>query len=689
MTQEKKIKIWLMIFYFFIVLLFILFPTEIIVFIVKVLSGIADFYFKNATIQLVLFKLGITAMLLFGLRLVLRGKYYRLKMRLLTLTKNTYSKGKARFATKKEIKRELLSVKEGQEYHAGFLVGEYQEISILGLPVKWRPFFNFDKLLSREWVENWVYSKDVVIDKTAERLIKARLFKNSLHNIKFNKVPGIVYTNFTQIVTHPMHLIINGVTRSGKTICYLIPQLLYFARIKDEKEKPLVVITDPKGELLRKTAGHMQQGGYVCIKIDLTDIEDSGRFNSFEKVYDIYEQILKANDIYVEDKIDKSKVIPQGSISIAESDGTALREIIEMRKIDMSRVEDELIRLAAPLYPMDTEGQNAIFTQMSNHLFVSLTYFILEDCFVNNKRELFNIYNLFYKQKDLLSITTVNFENEIKYKAALSNFPEHNIAKSYFPSELSDKTFSSTQITFETALKIYGADSVNKITSSSDLSISEFVKGEKPVAFYLIAPDYDTKYHSIVSTFISQVYYEAVSYADKQPNGKLPRRLYYMLEEFGNLTKINGFPNWLTISLGRNVLFAMIVQNIGQFEDIYGEQAKDTILDQAHIKMYLLSNDNKTLKYFSELFGKTTQLHESFSGKNYKEASKTMAEEERDLVSPEELRMNPMAKAYVQMSRMHLAKQWLRPSFLYAEDLEYVKSEELDKNTRLDEIIYG
>ncbi len=687
MTGEKKIKILLMTFYFSIVLLFILFPTEIVSIIYKILNSIADFYFKNTTIQLLVFKLGITAMLLFGLRLALRGKYYRFKMRLLTLTKNTYSKGKARFATKKEIKREFLSVKEGREYHAGYLVGEYQEISILGLPIKWRPFFNFEKLLTREWVENWVYSKDVVIDKTAERLIKARLFKNSLHNLKFNKIPGIVYTNFTQIITHPMHLIINGVTRSGKTICYLIPQLLYFARLKDEKEKPLVVITDPKGELWKKTAGHMQQGGYKCIKIDLTDIEDSGRFNSFEKVYDIYEQILKDNDIYVEDKRDKNKVIPAGSVSIAEGDGTALREIIEMRKIDMSRVEDELIRLAAPLYPMDTEGQNAIFTQMSNHLFVSLTYFILEDCFVNNKHELFNIYNLFYKQKELLCITTVDFENVIKYKAALSNFPEHNIAKSYFPSELSDKTFSSTQITFETALKIYGADSVNKITSSSDLSITEFVKGEKPVAFYLIAPDYDTKYHSIVSTFISQVYYEAVSYADKQPTGKLPRRLYYMIEEFGNLTKINGFPNWLTICLGRNILFAMIVQNIGQFEDIYGEQAKDTILDQAHIKMYLLSSDNKTLKYFSELFGKTTKMHESFNGSEYSEMSKTMSEEERDLVSPEELRMNPMAKAYVQMSRMHLAKQWLRPSFLYAEELEYDKDE--DKDTRLDEVIFG
>lgn len=689
MERSKKIKIVLMVFYSALVLLFIMFPTESVALIITVLSKIGDFYFKNTTINLLIFKLIITVLILVGLRFMFRGKFYRLKMELLTLTKNTYSKGKARFATKKEIKREFLSVKEGREYHAGFLVGEYQEISILGLPIKWRPFFNFEKLLTREWVENWVYSKDVVIDKAAEQLIKARLFQNSLHNIKFNKLPGIVYTNFTQIVTHPMHLIINGVTRSGKTICYLIPQLLYFARLKDEKEKPLVVITDPKGELWKKTAGHMQQGGYECIKIDLTDIEDSGKFNSFEKVYDIYEQILKVNDIYVEDKRDKEKVIPPGSIPIAEGDGTALREIIEMRKIDMSRVEDELIRLAAPLYPMDTEGQNAIFTQMSNHLFVSLTSFILEDCFVNNKRELFNIYNLFYKQKELLRITTVDFENVIKYKAALSNFPEHNIAKSYFPSELSDKTFSSTQITFETALKIYGADSVNKITSSSDLSITEFVKGEKPVAFYLIAPDYDTKYHSIVSTFISQVYYEAVSYADKKPNGKLPRRLYYLLEEFGNLTKINGFPNWLTISLGRNVLFAMIVQNIGQFEEIYGEQAKDTILDQAHIKMYLLSNDNKTLKYFSELFGKTTQIHESFSGSKYSEMSKTMAEEERDLVSPEELKKNPMAKAYVQMSRMDLAKQWLRPSFLYAEDLEYVKAEDLDKTTSLDEIIFS
>lgn len=688
MSKERKIKLLLILFYFTVVSLFILYPSQIMNTVFNFFSQITNFYLKDATVNLVLFKLAVTVMILFGLRYALRGTYHRLRMSLVSFTKNTYSKGKARFATKKEVKKEFLCVKEGTEYHAGYLVGEYQEISILGFPIKWKPFFNFEKQLSREWIENNVYSKDVVLSKDEERIIKRKLFANNLKNIKFNKIPGVLYTNFTQIVTHPMHMLINGVTRSGKTVSYIIPQLLYFARLKDRDEKPLLVITDPKGELWNKTSGHMQQGGYECIKIDLTNIEESGRFNSFEKVYDIYESVLNANGIYIKDSNSKKKY-ENDEIIIEKGDGVALREIIELRTIDLSKVEDELIRLAAPLYPMDTEGQNAIFTQMSNHLFVSLTYFILEDCFVNDKRELFNIYNLFYKQKELLTITTIDFENVIKYKAAISNYPNHNLAKSYFPSELSDKTFSSTQITFETALKIYGADSVNKITCTSDLSIKDFVKGDNPIAFYLIAPDYDTKYHSIISTFISQVYFESVSFADKQPSGKLPRRLYFILEEFGNLTKLNGFPNWLTICLGRNILFAMILQNIGQLEEVYGEQAKDTILDQSHIKMYLLSNDNKTLKYFSELFGKTTKLNHTYNGSKYKEMTKNTSEEERDLVSPEELRMTPMGNGYVQMSRMHLTKQWFRPSFIYLEDLDYISESELSNETKLDQIIFG
>lgn len=685
MTKEKKIKIVLALIYFIAIVIFILNPIPIINTLINMVSVISSFYFEGATLYEILFKLVVTILILFGLNMMFRGMFYRLKLSLMTLTKNTYSKGKARFATKKEIQRDFLSVKEGSEYHNGFLVGEYQQVTVFGIPIKWKSHFNFEKLLSKEWIENNVFSKDVILSKSEENFIKFRLFANGLHNINWSKLLFVSYENFVQIVTHPMHMLINGVTRSGKTVCVLIPQLLYFARIKDNSEKPLVVITDPKGELWKKTAGNMQQGGYDCIKIDLTNIEESGRFNSFEKVYDLFEAILQANNIYIK----KDGVgLPQQDeqIIIEQGDGSTLRENIESKKIDLSKVEDELIRLAAPLYPMDTEGQNAIFTQMSNHLFVSLTYFLLEDCYVNNRKEVFSIYNLFYKQKELLTIAEIDFQSEIKYKAVLSNFPTHNLAKSYFPSELSDKTFSSTQITFETALKLYGADSVNKITSSSDLSISEFVKGKKPVAFYLIAPDYDTKYHSIVATFISQVYYEAVSYADKQIHGKLPRKLFFMLEEFGNLTKLNSFPNWLTICLSRGIQFGIVVQNIGQIEEVYGEQAKDTILDQTHIKTYLLSNDNKTLKYFSELFGKTTKLHHSYNGGKYSEMTKNTSEEERDLVSPEELRMTPMGVGYTQMSRMNLTKQWFRPSFLYAEELQY--RDENENITRLDELIF-
>lgn len=687
MLYGLKLKIVLMILYAVLIIVVILFPVEAIGLVTMLITTVVNYYVKDATIAELLFKLLVTILIVFGLIIMFRGTFYRIKLSMISFTKNTYSYGKARFANKREIKKAYLSVKEGSEYHHGYLVGEYQEISILGHPVKWRPFFNFEKQLSKEYMENLLFSNDVIDSSDEDKLLKIASGVNNMRNINFNKIPGIKYTNYYQVITEPMNMIISAVTRSGKTVCQVIPQLLYFAKLKDEKQKPLVVITDPKGELWKKTAGHMQQGGYECIRIDLTNIEESGSFNTFEKVYDIYNLILKANDICIKDENIENQEFKETDYVIEVGDAVSLREIIEERKIDLSRVEDELIRLAAPLYPMETEGQNAIFTQMSNHLFVSLTYFLLEDCYANNRKDLFSIYNLFYKQKQLLKMVQIDFQDVIRYKATLSNYPEHNLAKSYYPSELTDKTFSSTQITFETGLKIFGADSVSKITSSSSMSITEFVKGDKPVAFYLIAPDYDTKYHSIITTFISQVYYEAVSYADKQPSGKLPRRLYYILEEFGNVSKIEGFPNWLTISLGRDILFSMILQNVvGQLEQVYGEQAKDTILDQSHVKMYLLSNDTKTLNYFSELFGKTTKVKHSYQGRTYKDMSKTSKEEEESLLRPEELRMTPMGVGYVLKSRTNPSKQVFRPSFTYLKPLEYVATN--DSKTYLDELIF-
>ena len=144
-------------------------------------------------------------------------------------------------------------------------------------------------------------------------------------------------------------------------------------------------------------------------------------------------------------------------------------------------------------------------------------------------------------------------------------------------------------------------------------SVTDDTYENKPVALFLVTPDYDGSNHVLSSIFIRQLYYVLAKEASLSETGKCEREVIFNLDEFGNMPAIEGFANIVTVCLGRKIRFNIVIQALSQLKKLYGEDDK-TIIGNCGNLIYLLTNDNDTAEYISAGLGDQTIVTESRSG---------------------------------------------------------------------------
>ena len=117
---------------------------------------------------------------------------------------------------------------------------------------------------------------------------------------------------------------------------------------------------------------------------------------------------------------------------------------------------------------------------------------------------------------------------------------------------------------------------------------------------------------------------------------------FFILDEFANIGKIPDFDKKISTSRSRKISFSVILQNLDQLEAIY-EKSYETIIGNCDTHVFLGSNSQKTVEYFSKALGEKTITHESKSkSKDKKTHSKSTSVSDqimaRALLTPDELR---------------------------------------------------
>lgn len=160
----------------------------------------------------------------------------------------------------------------------------------------------------------------------------------------------------------------------------------------------------------------------------------------------------------------------------------------------------------------------------------------------------------------------------------------------------------------------------------------------KPIALFMVTPDYDGSNHVLASIFIRQLYYVLSKEASLFDTAKCEREVVFILDEFGNMPPIEGMATLTTVCLGRRIRFNMIIQAYSQLKKLYGEDEK-TIVGNCGNVIYILTNDNDTAEEISKSLGDKTIVTQSRSGEILDiTKNRTESVDSRRLLLPEELK---------------------------------------------------
>ncbi len=202
-----------------------------------------------------------------------------------------------------------------------------------------------------------------------------------------------------------------------------------------------------------------------------------------------------------------------------------------------------------------------------------------------------------------------------------------------------EKTYSSILSSLQSKLGKFDSKEIAELTSTNTINFEDI--GRKKTAVYVISSDTHAAYDFLLTIFFSQMIQRLYDFADIN-GGALPQPTYFILDEFANIGRIPDFDKKISTSRSRKISFSVILQNLDQLEAVY-EKSHETIIGNCDTTLFLGSNSQKTVEYFSKELGEKTINRDSWSvskdkhmwRQGYNKQDQVMA---RALMTPDELR---------------------------------------------------
>ena len=343
------------------------------------------------------------------------------------------------------------------------------------------------------------------------------------------------------------------------------------------------VFTDPKGELYDKTAGYLKEKGYEIKVLNLVNPAKSDGYNPLMHIESEIDVDVIANTIVKGQKVEGSTADPYWD-DMAEM---LLKALIYYLLATRPPEEQNLASCAELVRAANSNGGGNLLTELMNQL-------------------------------------PYDHPARMNYKS-IEIAPE--------------KTYGSILSTLQSKLGKFDSKEIAELTSTNTIRFEDI--GSKKMVVYVISSDTHTAYDFLLTIFFSQMIQHLYDFADKQ-GGTLPQPTYFMLDEFANIGKIPDFDKKISTSRSRKISFSVILQNLDQLEAVY-EKSHETIIGNCDTTIFLGSNSQKTVEYFSKELGEKTIERDSWSvskdkhmwRQGYNKSDQILA---RALMTPDELR---------------------------------------------------
>lgn len=381
------------------------------------------------------------------------------------------------------------------------------------------------------------------------------------------------------------HSLVIGATRCGKTR-HLVLQSIGATALAGES----MVITDLKSELYLYTSPFLERLGYEVITIDFVNPERGNRYNFLQPVLDA---------VYM---------------------GDLAKAVTKARQIAQLLTPDKPNSSTDPLWP---NGERAI-----------LTTAILAVCIAIDRPEWQNLANAW----NFIATMCVpqGKKDEVPLVRYLQEMPEDSPLRQALaiaqiaPEKMRGSFYASALST----LNLFTDPAIHAMTAYTDFD--HLATGDRKRAIFIILPDEDSTYYPVASLFVFQQYQLLVRRADDN-GGRLPRRVEFFCDEFGNFVKIPDFDKAITVGGGRGIRFHLVVQDDNQIYEKYGERLGKTMISNCETWIYLKTKNPDTVETISKKLGKYTVKSPSLSASTGGSSSASYNLTGRDLLTTEEI----------------------------------------------------
>ena len=476
---------------------------------------------------------------------------------------------------------------------------------------------------------------------------------NSLGNVKKDGIPvravldkkNTLKVNFLS----GAHSLIIGATGSGKTTTFINPMIQLLAATQAGSS---MIMTDPKGELFDLHSKYLKSRGYKVLLLDLRDTYSSSRWNPLDGIWDMYQEYVKAGKgiLFHRDSMSRYPDLKRmdGEAEpgkpwvewhgMAYSDLTHCQDDISVtRQRFYDEMYEDLNDLISVICPIENE-KDPVWEKGARSIIMATCLAMLEDSederlgMTKDKFNFFNINKALTNSEDEFATLKDYFNGRNKLSQAFTLSRQVMSA--------ADTTLSSyMSITFD-KLNMFNDRGLCGLTAATDVQAEKFA--DQPTALFLKIPDEKDTRHGLAAVFILCMYKALIKVASAREDLSLPRNVYFILDEFGNMPKIEKFDKMITVGRSRKIWFNMVVQSYSQLNNVYGEKVADIVKSNCGMKMFIGSNDIGTCEEFSKLCGNMTVRTTSTSsniGARAGDINLSTQTQVRPLIYPSELQI--------------------------------------------------
>ena len=344
-----------------------------------------------------------------------------------------------------------------------------------------------------------------------------------------------------------------GISGGGKTRGYVIPNI--------EAAEESLVITDTKGNLYQKMRGSLSARGYNVMLLDMRNLSNSCGYNPLDFI-----------------RFDKST----GRYN-----------------------EQDMQTIAQCLVPENQGLKSDPFWDNAARLYLTCLIAYVMECLPPEEHTLEYVFRLYSEMQEFVPYNNPEYISNFTHlmrQQELDDPGSYSVRlwKLFRGNGQAEKMDASIRgILAEKLNVLLLSDLIRVYTKTPKVDFQRL--GSEKTALFVYVSDCDRSMDRLANLFYTQALQNLILFADQCEGSRLPVPVRFILDDFATNTVIPDFDRIISIIRSREISVSLILQNVTQLNNLYGENAASTIINNCDHILYLGGSDPKTAELIGTL----------------------------------------------------------------------------------------